>query len=92
MDNNERILTRLEARRLEPIEPERAERPCIRCECEADLKICGDLYCNECAYDEFYTFADEYEFCDFCEEELDGYYRVGNEKLCEDCFRQNYQL
>lgn len=70
----------------------KAEHPCIKCDCEADVEVGGDLYCLSCAYDEFHTSAEENEYCDCCGDELDGYYKIGIERYCDSCFEQLFRM
>lgn len=85
IDYNERMVDRLHERWLED-DREEPNGDCCTCRGEATFNIGGDLYCRECAMDEFKKFDDD-AYCCVCGEECpDVYYEVGNETFCEDCF------
>ena len=65
---------------------------CSKCRSEAEVEVGGDYYCLSCARDEFHTCAEENEYCDCCGDELDDYYKVGNEKYCDSCFEQIFRI
>lgn len=83
IDYNERMVDKLHEKWLED---DRVEGDCSTCRGEATLEIGGDLYCEDCAKEEFRCF-DEDAYCDICGDECsDICYEVGDEKFCEDCF------
>lgn len=68
------------------------EDSCCMCRGHATLDICGELYCEDCAKEEFRTYDDDPYCCIGGEDcETDTYYKVANDYFCEDCFLEVFR-
>lgn len=92
MVDNMRAFLDAERAWLSPPEPDEAEIPCCVCGCDAEYSIAGEDYCERCAKDEFWDTSDDYENCDMCGEEVEFFYKVGNEKYCDACFDEVFKI
>ena len=85
------VIGRWESRLLDPdYGMSEAEYPCSECGNEAGYEINGEWFCENCI-DQFRAVKGDDNHCCMCGDEVEGYFLVNGEILCDKCFEDMYR-